>query len=635
MSFRLKTILGIAIIEILLLTLLVVSSINYLKSSNEEQMLNRAQISAQLLATMTAEAVISLDLATLDALVEKTLTNKQIIYIRVRDSAGEVLSAQGPKDILNRVFKEDSTILEAQQDNILDVQHPITIEDDIWGVIELGMSTTQLTGFVQQAREHLLSVAFIEVILVGIFGFLLGGILTRQLKSLQIGAKKVAQGDFGHVIEVKGKDELADTAHSFNEMSLALKKYADDLQDALSRAHEKRFKAESILQDAVSNLSQGVLLFDEDENIILINDAFGKIFDIPQDILQTMKNCTELHQYTIATQTDTVLFPGTSAENSLVSDLPVSKTKDGRYVMHSFKPLSIGGGIRVDTDITQIIETDEKNRKLERDLLQSQKMESIGTLAAGIAHEINTPIQYIGDNLHFMGGSYESLLNLIQTYEGLITEIQEKELKLNALEECFEATEEADLDFIRDEIPQAVQQSVHGVQQVSKIVLAMKEFAHPSRKDKSLINLNEIVERVLIVCKNEWKSLATVDLHLKEGLSTIPAHESDLNQVLLNMVVNAAHAIAEKSKDMGTITIITDETKQHVSLRIKDSGIGISQLHLSRIFDPFFTTKEVGKGSGQGLSISHDIIVNKHGGTIEIETEEGQGTCFIITLPKQ
>jgi signal transduction histidine kinase len=161
----------------------------------------------------------------------------------------------------------------------------------------------------------------------------------------------------------------------------------------------------------------------------------------------------------------------------------------------------------------------------------------------------------------------------------------------------------------------------------------MREFSHPSSKEKTAVDINRIVERSLVICKNEWRSVARVELHLAEDIPPFPAHESDLNQVVLNLTVNAAHAIAEKTEEAGRIDVTTRSLPDSVSLTVRDNGCGIPESIIERIFDPFFTTKDVGKGSGQGLAICYDIVVNKHGGRIDVQSNPGEGTTFQILLP--
>jgi signal transduction histidine kinase len=267
-------------------------------------------------------------------------------------------------------------------------------------------------------------------------------------------------------------------------------------------------------------------------------------------------------------------------------------------------------------------------------LLQAQKLESIGELAAGIAHEINTPIQYIGDNIQFLGKSFEDLQRIIDSYEALRKAAEKGEVRPELLKMTTEALEDADYEFLTEEIPQAAQEALSGIDAVKKIVLAMKAFSHPG-DSKQLININELIRNIFTISRNVWKYSAVIDLDLEEDLPPVPALSGELNQVFLNIVVNAVHAIEEAKKESGLITLSSRMQNEHVILKISDNGAGIKKENLERVFDPFFTTKEIGVGTGQGLHISRSVIVEKHGGTLEVESNEGVGTTFIIRLPHQ
>ncbi|WP_417831793.1 ATP-binding protein [Terasakiella sp.] len=632
MSFRLKTILGIALIEIVLLSILVLSGLNYLRDSNENQLVERAQTSARLFSTMTTDAIVSMDLATLDEMVEKAMQNPGMVYIRVRNAAlgGEnVISQSGDVAALERNFIADMSVDTARDDKTYDIAQDVVVGGQVFGRIELGLDIAALEDTIADAQRHMLSVALIEIVLVGIFGFLLGGILTRQLARLQNGARRVAQGDFGHVIQVQGRDELADTASSFNEMSKALASYASDLEQARQRAEDKRAHAESILQDAMESVSQGVWINDADRNVVLMNRAFIEMYNLTPDVIKNVHIGKDLCD---AIKIFPQGFPACSS-NVKEGETPVSKLEDGRYIMHSRFPLSAGGNVWVGTDITQVMQAEEKNRQLERELLQSQKMESIGTLAGGIAHEINTPIQYIGDNIRFMGEAVQDLMETLDGYLELEKEAATQPALGALVEKCAQTYENADIEFIRDELPLAVEQSLAGVKQVSHIVMAMKEFAHPSSKEKSNVDLNRVIERSCAVCKNEWKTVAQLELDLDPDLPEVMGQEGDLNQVVLNMVVNAAHAITAAGQDEGIIALRTFARDGQVVLVIEDNGTGVPDEIKERVFDPFFTTKEVGKGTGQGLAISRDIIVSKHGGELNVGDSQKGGAFFEIVLP--
>jgi signal transduction histidine kinase len=196
---------------------------------------------------------------------------------------------------------------------------------------------------------------------------------------------------------------------------------------------------------------------------------------------------------------------------------------------------------------------------------------------------------------------------------------------------------EADLTYLIEEIPKAIQQTLEGVERVSKIVQAMKEFSHPGTKEKTSVNINKAIENTIMVAKNEWKYVAEVVTNFDHSLPLVACLPGELNQVFLNMIINAVHAIADVvgdgSQGKGTITVSTSRNGPWAEIRITDTGPGIPKKIQSKIFDPFFTTKEVGKGTGYGLAISRSVVVDKHSGKIGFETETGKGTTFIIQLP--
>lgn len=291
------------------------------------------------------------------------------------------------------------------------------------------------------------------------------------------------------------------------------------------------------------------------------------------------------------------------------------------------------GMLRIKQRIHERDQMEKEKEKLQAQLLHGQKLESVGQLAAGIAHEINTPVQFVSTNIRFLEDANQD----INVFMDQIQEIAEKASPETA-DAIYKAMEEMDWEYLAEEMPLAVSQSCEGVNRVTSIVLAMKEFSHPGTREKELVNLNKIINTTVTVACNEWKYVADMVLDLEAGLQKIPLLSDEIGQVILNMLVNATHAIAEKLGQnpegrKGTITITTKQLENSVELRICDTGQGIPANARSRIFDPFYTTKEVGKGTGQGLAISHTVIVDKHGGSITFESEEGKGTCFVISLP--
>lgn len=278
-----------------------------------------------------------------------------------------------------------------------------------------------------------------------------------------------------------------------------------------------------------------------------------------------------------------------------------------------------------------------EHRNLELQLMQAQKLESIGRLASGISHEINTPIQYVGDNIEFLRAACDSLIESVKTFHIVVEAGREGPILPPLLAQAQSLIEGVNLEYLAEQVPRAIEQSLEGIERVATIVQAMKEFSHPGEHHRTNVDLNQCIRSTVIVSRNEWKYVAESELNLDDSLPQVLCLPGEINQALLNIIVNAAHAIGDVvaggAEERGQITISTRQKDAWAEIRIADTGAGIPKDIRDRIFDPFFTTKEVGKGTGQGLAIAHNIIVNKHGGTLALESEVGTGTTFIIRLP--
>jgi PAS domain S-box-containing protein len=278
-----------------------------------------------------------------------------------------------------------------------------------------------------------------------------------------------------------------------------------------------------------------------------------------------------------------------------------------------------------------------ERRQLRDQLLQAQKLESVGQLAAGIAHEINTPTQFIGDNVRFLKKTFASLTSLLGIYGRLWQETVSDTVTATVKQETSAALLKIDAKFLVAEIPKAIDDTLEGIKRVSTLVSAMKEFSHPGTKEKIPLDLNHAIQSTITVAQNEWKYVAEMETNFESPLPPVSCLPGEFNQVILNLIVNAAHAIGERSKEAsgqkGKITVQTGRYPTGVEIRIGDTGGGIPLEVRTKIFDPFFTTKEIGKGTGQGLAIARSIIVDKHEGSIDFESVIGKGTTFIIRLP--
>jgi signal transduction histidine kinase len=282
----------------------------------------------------------------------------------------------------------------------------------------------------------------------------------------------------------------------------------------------------------------------------------------------------------------------------------------------------------------------ERRTQIELELRQAQKLEAVGALAAGIAHEINTPVQFISDSCGFLETSSTDLLAVIagyrDTFGELVGALGSEHPAIAAATSRIHAIEaERDVAYLTEQIPLAIARALQGLNRVSTIVHAMKDFAYPDRNEQVPADLNRAILSTLTVARNEYKYIAEINTDLAE-LPPVTCHIGELNQVILNMVVNSAHAIAAVQSDgdrAGMIAIRTRVNGANVEIEIEDNGCGIPEAALDRIFDPFFTTKEIGKGTGQGLAIARAVVIEKHAGKIDVTSRVGHGTTFSITLP--
>ncbi len=276
----------------------------------------------------------------------------------------------------------------------------------------------------------------------------------------------------------------------------------------------------------------------------------------------------------------------------------------------------------------------ERHALAER-LLQSEKLGAIGQLAAGVAHEINTPMQYIGDNLHFAESAIDDLLRFTRELEATVASAA-PELLAERRQTLEKLAGELDVEYVTRELPRAIARSLEGIGRMTTIVRALKTFAHPSDRELTDVDLAGLIESTVAVATNEWKYVANVDISVDPELPAVHCAGGEISQVLLNLLVNAAHAIADRvgnSGEKGRISIAALRVGDRAELRVRDTGTGIPEHVRTRVFEPFFTTKEPGKGTGQGLALAHTFVVTHHYGTLSFETALGAGTTFIVSIP--
>ncbi|MFT3743040.1 MAG: ATP-binding protein [Pyrinomonadaceae bacterium] len=397
------------------------------------------------------------------------------------------------------------------------------------------------------------------------------------------------------------------------------------------RAENEMFDAKSFLNRVIDNVPNLIYVKDKLGRYVLTNEAFANLhgLDVKSVIGKTDQQLIGSNEFS-ARYDLSDHFVITNRQEYINQEEKVLDADGNIHWLQSVKrPLMGTSGVEyilgIATDLTE-------RKNLEHQLRQAQKLESIGQLAAGIAHEINTPTQYVGDNVKFLRDSFDEYSSVLKLATDVINDAAPPEI-----DRFISAVQKADIEYLNDEVPRALAQALDGVGRISKIVQSMKDFAHPGSNDFHATDLNKAIESTITVASNEWKYVAVVVTDYDRDLPLVPCLASEFNQVILNMIVNAAHAIADvvtnDSGTKGTITIRTRNKGDHAEISVTDTGTGMTDETIKKIFDPFFTTKEVGKGTGQGLAISHRVIVEKHKGSIDVNSEIGRGTTFTIALP--
>ncbi len=424
---------------------------------------------------------------------------------------------------------------------------------------------------------------------------------------------------------VDADDERALLERSLNLSSDELKARNDQLQADIAQ----RVRAESE-RDAFFRMSPDLLcMIQPDMSFRQVNPTWERVLGYapseligrsmialihPEDVQRTLQEASK-----VAANGNTVGFTNRfwskAGELRLVAWTAVKDAATNSY-------------FAAGRDITE-------ERRKESEAAQSQKLEAVGQLAAGVAHEINTPIQFVGDNVQFVRDSWDDLEPLRTWLTAVLEAKQATGDDVAALEALLA---KADWDFLVGELPTSLEEARDGVKRVAELVRALKEFSHPDTPDMVSCDINQALQRTIVLARNEVKYVAAIETELGE-LPAVPCHAGALNQVFLNLLVNAAHAIEDRNRKKGTpngrgtIRVATKVDGDFAVVAIGDSGCGIPPEIRERIFEPFFTTKEVGRGTGQGLALARKIVVERHRGALTFETTVDVGTTFFIRLP--
>ena len=516
----------------------------------------------------------------------------------------------------------------------------------------------------QIVRDRIISDVVFAIVLIVAAGLIATVIfnLSSRLRLLIGASARLTSGDYLTVIADAAPDEVGQLGQGFESMRIAVQKRNQELQtfnasldglvrertqeleqrnNELSTQIAERQRAERslrLVESAIVQIDEGVVIAPADAlpNGIpeYLNPGFFKTLHLTPG---TPVTGGLVSLFGTAPVPDSFRTAWETARSGTQQTLEVSLTRgdgsDGIIEWHVAPLRDLDGKVSSVVSILRDL-TEQKREEAQRH--QGQKMESIGQLAAGVAHEINTPIQFIGDNLRFLGDSFGDLTAVLGAHTKLLESARTNGDLAEAIVATDAANKRADVDYLSEEIPKAIVQSLEGVTRVAEIVRAMKEFSHPDQGEKKPTDLNKAITTTLIVARNEYKYVADLITEFDPELPAVPCIVGEFNQVVLNLIVNAAHAIGDVIATAGGKGVLTVSTKvdgDYVEVRIRDSGTGIPKSARAKIFDPFFTTKAVGKGTGQGLYIAHTVVAKKHGGTLTFETEIGKGTTFIIRLP--
>lgn len=440
-------------------------------------------------------------------------------------------------------------------------------------------------------------------------------------------------GDTGNAeirVPVQGNDEIGN-------MARAVEQFLEDRR-RLAETQLSLQQSEEMLRAITDAVQSAVFLIDDEDRIQFVNPAAGATFGYSREEMIGYR----LHEIIIPERFRQQAREGLSAYSHTGEGPMLGKPQEMIARHKSGKELTIliqvgriykegrWWAVGSAVDITERLEAEADLKRAQNEALHAARLASVGQLAAGIAHEINTPAQYVSDNLRFIDEAVNSILPVLSVAQNLAKTISDRQTAA-AFDDSYE---KADVEYLVEELPAAIRQSLDGIGKVSQIVRSMKEFSHPGGGAKELADINKAIENAITITRSTWKEAATVEPRFDPDLPQVYCSIGEMNQVFLNLIVNAAHAIEQAKKpEMGTIAIETRVAGDEVLIAVADTGGGIPAAIREHIFDPFFTTKSVGKGSGQGLAICYDIVVNKHKGRIEVGGVPGQGAVFTVYLP--
>jgi PAS domain S-box-containing protein len=419
------------------------------------------------------------------------------------------------------------------------------------------------------------------------------------------------------------------------QLTRQARRHVEELEKRVQHRTAQLIRSEDRYRLITENAGDLIAIVDEDARWIYRSPSFQRLLGYSADEIARLSILDLIHSDD-QPAASRVLHDCATRQQKVTAEFRL-RHNDGRWLTMETHAAPFHDSTGVIEGTLLVTRDISERHKLELQLRQAQKLESIGQLAAGIAHEINTPMQFIGDNMRFLQETFTDLVPLLTSYRDLLIAVESNSVTPAIIANARAANIAAAPDYLCQEIPRAIQDTLEGVKRTTRIVQAMKTFSHPGIAEKVAVDLRDAIESTLTISRSEWKHVAKIVTDFDPELAEVPLLAAEFNQALLNLVVNAAHAITDalgpRSRSQGTITITTRRVAPWAEVRVSDTGTGIPEPVQRRIFDPFFTTKPPGKGTGQGLAIARSVVVEKHHGSLEFETAVGQGTTFIIRVP--
>ena len=630
---------GVALTAIV--AVLTPSALTAMRQSTEE-LRNKAVLYVRLMAPQLQTVVAFDDALTAHEVFESFSADPDVAGLAIYSSEGRVIDGVG-----HHPERISEGVRPAPEAGYLLVMSSVVSKEGPTGTLAVVLSTRSISVHLRDRLAIAAGFAAIALLIAALIAIALARHVTMRLRGVAAAATQVAEGDYQRPpVDAGPGDEIGRLVEAFNTMVAKVRQQFAERQQVAETAQARLESLVAMRTVQLEESSEQYRLIAESTNAIPFTylpasrrfsyigpqverclgfpvarcmepDFLGDAL-VPSSVGKVMSRLHDLEN-----GADFELESGALAANGTVREL--------RWVV-------TGGELKGEKCLRGLILDITHQRKLEADLQQAQKLESVGRLASGVAHEINTPVQYVGDSIRFLQNANDDITRLYAKMKVLVESVANGAPAAGLAAEAADAVDaesSADVPYLFEEMPKAYALALEGLNRVAEIVRSMKEFARADEREMLAVDLNRAIESTLVIAANEYKYVADVETDFAE-LPPVLCHGGEINQVVLNLIVNAAHAVADVvagTGGKGRITIRTRADGDHVVVSIADTGGGIPPHIRARIFDPFFTTKAVGKGTGQGLAIARAVVVDKHAGQLTLDTELGHGSTFHIRLP--